>query len=81
MMSPFKKLARSGKLGNAMHQLEGDNEIRDEINDHWTAKNRKGERRDVIEQLQDLAAIKSVRVTILRYVETHPVLSLQTKNQ
>lgn len=70
MMSPFKKLGRSGKLGNAMHQLEGDNEIRDELNDHWTAKNRKGERRDVIEQLQDLAAIKFVRVTILRYAQT-----------
>lgn len=65
LMSPFKKLGRSGKLGSAMHQLEGDNEIRDELNDHWTAKNRKGERRDVIEQLQDLAAIKSVRVTLL----------------
>lgn len=70
LMSPLKRLGRSGKLGNAMHQLEGDNEIRDELNDHWTAKNRKGERRDVIEQLQDLAAIKSVRVTILRYAQT-----------
>lgn len=67
LMTPFKRLGRSGMLGNKLHQLEGDGDIRDDLGDHWTAKNRKGERQDVVEQLQDLAAIKSARVTILRY--------------
>jgi len=43
-------------------------EILDDLDDHWTAKDHKDERRVVIEDLQDLAADKSVRVTILRYV-------------
>lgn len=34
--------------------------------DHWTAKHHKDERTWLIEDLQDLAAEKSVRVTILR---------------
>lgn len=68
LMTPFKRLGRSGVLGNKLHQLEGHSDIRDDLGDHWTAKNRKGERQDVVEQLQDLAAIKSARVTILRYV-------------
>ncbi|MBE3111301.1 MAG: hypothetical protein IMZ46_12450 [Acidobacteria bacterium] len=60
LMMPFKKLGRSG------NKMQGDNDVRDDLGDHWTAKNRKGERQDVVEQLQDLAAIKSARVTILR---------------
>lgn len=68
LMTPFKRLGRSGVLGNKGYQLESDRDIRDDLGDHWTAKNRKGERQDIVEQLQDLAAIKSARVTILRYV-------------
>lgn len=37
----------------------------DDLDDHWTAKNHKLERKLVIEDLQDLAADRSVRVTIL----------------
>lgn len=37
----------------------------DDLDDHWTAKNHKAERKTVIEDLQDLAADRSVRVTIL----------------
>ena len=66
LMMPFKKLGRNKKQ-------EGDNDVRDDLGDHWTAKNRKGERQDIVEQLQDLAAIKSARVTILRYI--HPYLA------
>jgi hypothetical protein len=68
-MTPVKRLGRSGILGNTMHQLEGDEDVRDDLRDHWTSKNRKEGRRKVVEQLQDLAAIKSVRVTILRYAQ------------
>lgn len=35
------------------------------MDDHWTAKNHKAERKVIIEDLQDLAADRSVRVTIL----------------
>lgn len=37
----------------------------DDLNDHWTAKNHKRERSVVVEDLQDLAMDKSVRVTML----------------
>lgn len=37
----------------------------DDLDDHWTAKNHKAERKTVMEDLQDLAADRSVRVTIL----------------
>lgn len=48
------------------------------FDDHWTAKHHKPERMCLIEDLQDLAAEKSVRVTILRLVAAGlpPVLSL-----
>jgi PhoD related phosphatase len=37
----------------------------DDLDDHWTAKHHKDERNWFIQELQDLAAEKSVRVTIL----------------
>ena len=40
----------------------------DDLNDHWTAKNHKQERALIIEDLQDLAIDKSLRITILRSV-------------
>lgn len=36
------------------------------FDDHWTAKHHKSERKYLIEDLQDLAAEKSVRITLLR---------------
>lgn len=64
-MNPVKALGRKGLLGNAFNNLENGGEVLDDLRDHWTAKNHKEERQIVIEDLQDLAIDKSLRVTIL----------------
>jgi hypothetical protein len=64
-MNPVKALGRKGLLGNSLNKLDDGVEVLDDLRDHWTAKNHKEERQIVIEDLQDLAIDKSVRVTIL----------------
>lgn len=68
LLDPIKALGKTGLLGNFLNKFDGGVEVLDDLDDHWTAKNHKHERQIVIEDLQDLAADKSVRVTILRYV-------------
>ncbi|KAI2630388.1 hypothetical protein GGS26DRAFT_591690 [Hypomontagnella submonticulosa] len=65
LMDPIKALGKVGMLGNFLNRFDGGVEVLDDLDDHWTARNHKDERRFVIEDLQDLAAGKSVRVTIL----------------
>jgi hypothetical protein len=65
-MYPVKALGRTGMLGNFVDKFDGGVEVLDDLDDHWTAKNHKDERRIIVEDLQDLAADKSIRVTILR---------------
>ncbi|UKZ75356.1 hypothetical protein TrVFT333_003038 [Trichoderma virens FT-333] len=65
LMSPVKALGRTGVLGKHMNNIDGGYEILDDLNDHWTAKNHKKERTIIIEDLQDLAIDRSVRITIL----------------
>ncbi|KAI1081917.1 hypothetical protein F5B20DRAFT_38364 [Whalleya microplaca] len=65
LMDPIKALGKAGLLGNFLNHFDGGVEVLDDLDDHWTAKNHKDERRLVIEDLQDLAADRSVRVTIL----------------
>ncbi|KXJ91329.1 hypothetical protein Micbo1qcDRAFT_162998 [Microdochium bolleyi] len=65
LMDPLKAMGKAGMLGNFLNNFDGGVEVLDDLDDHWTAKNHKDERRFVIEDLQDLAADKSVRVTIL----------------
>ncbi|OTA77392.1 hypothetical protein M434DRAFT_38645 [Hypoxylon sp. CO27-5] len=65
LMDPIKALGKAGMLGNFLNRFDGGVEVLDDLDDHWTAKNHKDERRFVIEDLQDLAADTSVRVTIL----------------
>ncbi|KAJ2984492.1 hypothetical protein NUW58_g6030 [Xylaria curta] len=65
LMDPLKALGKAGLLGNFVNGFDGGVEVLDDLDDHWTAKNHKDERRLVIEDLQDLAVDKSVRVTIL----------------
>jgi len=72
-MRPVKAVGKTGVLGTKLNQLDSGGDALDDLSDHWTAKAHKGERRDVVEQLQDLAAIKSVRVTILRYIPRYPL--------
>ena len=68
LLDPIKALGKAGLLGNFINRFDGGVEILDDLDDHWTAKDHKDERRVVIEDLQDLAADKSVRITILRCV-------------
>lgn len=59
-------LSRAGVLGKGLlNHLDGGVEILDDLDDHWTAKHHKDERQFFIEELQELAAEKSVRVTLL----------------
>ncbi|KAH7313468.1 hypothetical protein B0I35DRAFT_480151 [Stachybotrys elegans] len=65
LMDPIKALGRTGVFGKVLNNIDGGVEVLDDLNDHWTAKNHKEERKMVIEELQDLAIDKSIRVTIL----------------
>ncbi|KAI3338209.1 hypothetical protein F4824DRAFT_488722 [Ustulina deusta] len=65
LMDPIKALGKFGLLGNLVNSFDGGVEVLDDLDDHWTAKNHKEQRRIVIEDLQDLAVDKSIRVTIL----------------
>jgi hypothetical protein len=65
VMDPVKALGRAGLFGGLLNKFDGSIEILDDLDDHWTAKKRKLERNWLIEDLQDLAAEKSVRITIL----------------
>ncbi|KIW91997.1 uncharacterized protein Z519_06979 [Cladophialophora bantiana CBS 173.52] len=65
-LAPLKALARSGILPHKLlNKYDGGVEILDDLDDHWTAKHHKRERAQFIKRLQELAAEKSVRVTIL----------------
>ena len=70
LMDPIKAIGKAPMFGNLISTIDGGVEILDDLNDHWTAKNHKKERRLLIEDLQDLAADKSIRVTILRYANS-----------
>ena len=66
VMDPIKALGRAGLLkGGFLNKFDGGVEILDDLDDHWTASGHKAERQDLINDLQDLAAEKSVRITIL----------------
>lgn len=66
LMDPVKALGRVGVLkGGFLNKFDGGVEILDDLDDHWTATNHKHERNDLVKDLQDLAAEKSCRITIL----------------
>ena len=65
-MDPIKALGRAGFLkGGLLNKFDGGVEILDDLDDHWTSSNHKDERNIFIKDLQDLAAEKSCRITIL----------------
>ena len=65
-MDPIKAMGRYKMLkGGFLNKFDGGVEILDDLDDHWTASGHKGERAELISDLQDLAAEKSVRITIL----------------
>lgn len=65
LLDPIKALGKTGLFGNVFNKFDGGVEVLDDLDDHWTAKNHKAQRRTIIEDLQDLAADRSVRITIL----------------
>ncbi|KAL8666679.1 MAG: hypothetical protein Q9202_001217 [Teloschistes flavicans] len=65
IMDPIKALGRTGLLGGFINKFDGGVEILDDLDDHWTAKHHKQERNWFIQELQELAAEKSIRITIL----------------
>ncbi|KAF2403974.1 hypothetical protein EJ06DRAFT_489007 [Trichodelitschia bisporula] len=65
IMDPVKAIGRTGVLGGFVNKFDGGVEILDDLDDHWTARHHKDERNWFIEELQTLAAEKSVRITIL----------------
>lgn len=68
LMDPIKAVGKSGMFGGFLNKFDGGVEILDDLDDHWTAKNHKDERNWFIQELQELAAEKSVRITILGFV-------------
>ncbi|KAF7592199.1 hypothetical protein BBP40_000540 [Aspergillus hancockii] len=62
ILNSRKSLGKAGLFGGFVNKSGSKVEIFD---DHWTAKHHKSERTYLIEDLQDLAADKSVRITIL----------------
>ncbi|KAL2808349.1 hypothetical protein BJX63DRAFT_436177 [Aspergillus granulosus] len=62
ILNSRQTLGKAGLLGGLVNRHGARIEIFD---DHWTAKHHKSERKYLIEDLQDLAAEKSIRVTIL----------------
>jgi hypothetical protein len=69
LMEPVKAMGRAGLLGKSfLNHIDGGVEILDDLDDHWTARHHKDERNWFIQELQNVAAEKSVRITILGYV-------------
>ncbi|KAI8062082.1 hypothetical protein BC940DRAFT_309487 [Gongronella butleri] len=52
-------------INGQLNQWNGDPELLDDMNDHWTAGNHEVERRRFIKRLQQLACDKSIRVSFL----------------
>ncbi|KAI0997311.1 Uncharacterized protein K3495_g10875 [Podosphaera aphanis] len=56
---------RFGFGGSLFNHFDGNVDLLDDLDDHYTARAHKGERRKLIHQLQDIASEFSVRITIL----------------
>ncbi|KAK6366538.1 hypothetical protein LTS17_010624 [Exophiala oligosperma] len=66
IMAPIKLLnKRFGFAGGLFNNFDGSVDLLDDLDDHYTARHHKHERRELVVRLQKLAAKHSVRVTIL----------------
>ncbi|KAL4896382.1 hypothetical protein BDV59DRAFT_172748 [Aspergillus ambiguus] len=66
VIAPIRLLnKRFGFAGGLFNQFDGQVDLLDDLDDHYTARQHKRERRHFIQRLQDFAASHSVRVTIL----------------
>jgi hypothetical protein len=66
LIGPIKFLnKRFGFAGSLFNKFDGKVDLLDDLDDHYTARQHKHERRDLIQRLQDLAKQHNVRITIL----------------
>jgi hypothetical protein len=66
IIAPIRFLnKRFGFAGGLFNKFDGQVDLLDDLDDHYTARNHKHERRDLIERLQAFSKLHSVRVTIL----------------
>jgi hypothetical protein len=66
LMGPVRFLnKRFGFAGGFFNKFDGSVDLLDDLDDHYTARHHKSERRELVVRLQKLAAEHSVRVTIL----------------
>ena len=66
LIGPIRFLnKRFGVAGSFFNKFDGKPDLLDDLDDHYTARQHKHERRELIHALQDIAAKHSVRITIL----------------
>ncbi|KAL4809758.1 hypothetical protein BDV18DRAFT_132727 [Aspergillus unguis] len=66
IIAPIRLLnKRFGLAGGFFNQFDGQVDLLDDLDDHYTARQHKKERRQFIQRLQEFAKSHSVRVTIL----------------
>lgn len=66
IMGPIKLLnKRFGLAGGLFNQFDGNVDLLDDLDDHYTARHHKRERRELIQRLQKFSKTHSVRVSIL----------------
>ncbi|KAF5354769.1 hypothetical protein D9756_005741 [Leucocoprinus leucothites] len=63
--NPFVSLGRNGSLSGFVNKFNADPELLDDLNDHWTAKAHKQERNWLIEQLQRIAIVQRLRISLV----------------
>ncbi|PPQ81212.1 hypothetical protein CVT25_015736 [Psilocybe cyanescens] len=65
--NPLVALGRNGSMGLSgfVNKFNAEAELLDDLNDHWTARSHKRERNWLIEQLQNFALVKRIRVSFL----------------
>lgn len=90
LITPIRILnKRFGLAGGLFNEFDGQVDLLDDLDDHYTARQHKRERKMLIERLQELARANSVRVTVLggdvhlaaigRFY-SHPKLNLAGEN-
>ncbi|OJJ38608.1 hypothetical protein ASPWEDRAFT_337290 [Aspergillus wentii DTO 134E9] len=90
IIAPIRLLnKRFGVAGGLFNQFDGQVDLLDDLDDHYTARQHKRERKLFVLRLQDLAKANNIRVTILggdvhlaaigRFY-SHPKLGIQSEN-
>lgn len=66
IVAPIRLLnKRFGVAGGVFNEFDGNVDLLDDLDDHYTARQHKRERRMLMQRLQEFARVHSVRVTIL----------------